>query len=423
MEPKSYAFSYNYLSINNSGTLSLSLPKLISIYPSLQYQYQEETSNSYSKNNTDGKKDNNRMRANRAGINLRWLSWNTKHSIQALAEAGLTDNFDGDKKRTQAKYSFNYAFKGFTLSTSYQDGAFYIFEQVKAQHNNWKFNRITGGVSYQSNIGRRFSINNGIYFSDDTWQGENITINGAITYNPADNWSVFANGYWNRFNFMNTVRRNSNFEIGLTYNFKNAKPSSKRKSKMLALVYYDNNYNNKFDENDKVAEDYLININDKAFITNKKGEVKYNYIPYGKYSISPISSGRWYFKSTPVDVNGAKTIVNIPLKQNGVLEGKITYTVEKSSLKTPLRYSGIRFIISNKDNVTVQTAITDSKGNFKTFLPEGEYTIELDKNTLMENSDCIEFLRKIKIEAGESSTSEVFDVKIQGRIINIKRFT
>ncbi|MDD4398377.1 MAG: hypothetical protein PHS01_02355, partial [Dysgonamonadaceae bacterium] len=174
---------------------------------------------------------------------------------------------------------------------------------------------------------------------------------------------------------------------------------------------------------DEPVSNYLVDVADKVFITNKDGEARYNHVPYGEYTIKPLSAGKWFFKAKDITVNKSKTKINIPLIQNGIIQGKIYYTYDKSSLKTELRYSGIRLFITNKESEIIQTVITDNNGHFSTFVPEGDYHLILDKSTLMENTECLDYNRKITIKSEDKIITEDFEVKVKGRHIYMKRFT
>ncbi|MEA5080749.1 MAG: hypothetical protein VB024_03885 [Dysgonamonadaceae bacterium] len=422
-EPKSFVYEYTYQSENNYGSIGLSLPKVLNISPSLQYLYQYESSNSYSMMGFGTPNGNLSMNANRLSLQFRWQSMNVKHSVYGSVQAGMYKNVYDDQWENQRKYSLNYSFNGFTLSSSYQNGAFYIYEQLKTNINRGQFERTALGGSYNKMIGKKVSFSSSLNFSNDSFQGNMYTANSAVKFNSGEQWSFYVNGYWSQYRYLSATRDNWNMEVGITHYFNKTLPSSKRKSKLIAQVYYDKNLNNQFDKEDEPVSDYLVDVADKVFITNKDGEARYNHVPYGEYTIKPLSAGKWFFKAKDITVNKSKTKINIPLIQNGIIQGKIYYTYDKSSLKTELRYSGIRLFITNKESEIIQTVITDNNGHFSTFVPEGDYHLILDKSTLMENTECLDYNRKITIKSEDKIITEDFEVKVKGRHIYMKRFT
>ena len=187
-------------------------------------------------------------------------------------------------------------------------------------------------------------------------------------------------------------------------------------------IYYDNNANNRFDEGDEPAKDYLVSLNRKVFIADKNGKVHYSNVPFGKIAIKPFKERSWFFDEKKVEIEGYRTKINIPLKQSGTLQGSIRYVTGVFSMTTNQRNEGIRFVIYNHDGSVTRTVISDSNGSIITFLPNGLYTIQLNKNTLPPNTDCEVSEQVFQIEAGKITNLNVFEIKIQEREINIKQF-
>jgi hypothetical protein len=264
-EPKSYTYIYNYKSINNYGNLSLSLPKVLNITPSLQYLYQYESSNSYSLMGLGPTDTDISMKANRMSLQLRWQSRNSEHSVYGNVQTGLYGDVFNNRLLYQGKYSLSYSYNGLTLSTSYQNGAFYIYEQLKAKMESGQFNRTSMGGAYNKMLGKKISFTTSFNLSNDSYQGIMYSVNGSAKYSPVKNLSLFTNGYWSKYDFMGITLDSWNFEVGITYNFNKTRPSSKRKSKLIAQVYYDKNLNNQFDKDEEPVSDYLVDISNKIF--------------------------------------------------------------------------------------------------------------------------------------------------------------
>ena len=208
----------------------------------------------------------------------------------------------------------------------------------------------------------------------------------------------------------------------MSYTFKNVQHIAGKKSRVIAQVYYDNNANNRFDEGDEPAEDYLISLNRKVFIADKNGKIHYSNVPFGEIAIKPFKERNWFFNEKKVEIDGYRTRINIPLKQSGTLQGSIRYVEGEFSMSTNKRYEGIRFAITNHDGSVTRTVISDSNGDIITFLPNGLYSIQLNKNTLPQNTDCENSEQVFQIEAGKITNHNVFEIKIQERQINIKQF-
>jgi hypothetical protein len=420
--PKSYAYAYTYQSENSYGNVTLSLPRLSRLSSSVYYRYQGESSPSYA-SYLDGEavSGNIRMRSHLWGWQWRWQSPNSEHSLYGALDGGFFTNPLKSGRLSQAKTTLNYSYQWLTFSTSYQKGAYYLYEYIMAKQSNKNFSRFTASASINKNIAKKISLSSGFNFSEDVYQGSVPSANLTAAYSPKENVAFFLNAYWYKYRFINTSNI-FNVQVGVTYNFSKIQPLSGKKSNVTAQVYYDHNANSRYDDGDEPAGDYLLNIDEKAFISNKDGKVRYSLVPYGEYSLKPMQTGRWFFDQTKITVNSSKTKIDIPLKQSGTLRGSIRYIAGRHSVEIIPRYEGLRFTITNADKTVTQTVVTDSEGEFLTFLPVGEYTITLDKKTLVEHTDCKEAVRTFKIEAGNATKLDVFDIEIKSRQVNITRF-
>ena len=420
--PKSYAYNYSYRSENSYGNLMLSLPQLRRVSSSLSYRYQGESSPSYtSRLGEENRSGNIRMASHRLGWQWRWQSPNGGHSLAGTMEGGFYTEPLGNNRIGQGKTTLNYSYRGVMMETSYQKGAYYLYEYMMAKQQGKQFDRFTASLSTNRQISKKLSFSSGVNFSHDVYQGSMPSANLTANFLAKDNISFFANAYWYRYQFVNTTNI-FNMQVGVTWNFSKAQPMKGRKSRVTAQVYYDHNANNRYDEGDEPATGYLLNIDNKAFISDKNGKVRYSQVPYGEYSVKPVQSGRWFFGRKDITVGSGRTFVSIPLTQSGTLHGSIAYISNEQSVEIIQRYEGLRFTIINADEVTVQTAVTRADGKFITFLPMGTYTITLDKKTLPDHTDCEDFSRAVKIEAGKTMKLDPFKIEVKERKVNIKRF-
>lgn len=420
--PKSYAYNYTYHSENSYGSLMLSLPQLRRVSTSLSYRYQGENSPSYAswlgEENTSG---NVRMASHRMGWQWRWQSPNVRHSLLGTLEVGLYTDPLGNNRMGQGKTTLNYSYRGVMMETSYQKGAYYLYEYMMAKQQGKQFDRFTASVSTNQQISKKLSFSSGFNFSHDVYQGSVPSANLTANFMAKDNISFFANAYWYRYHFVNPTNI-FNVQVGITWNFSKAQPMKGRKSRVTAQVYYDHNANNRYDEGDEPSIGYLLNIDNKAFISDKNGKVHYSQVPYGEYSVKPMQSGRWFFGRKDITVSSGRTSVSIPLTQSGTLRGRITYIINENSVEIMPRYEGVRFTIMNADGAIIQTTVTGADGKFITFLPMGTYTVTLDKKTLPEHADCEDFSRAVKIEAGKTMKLDPFKIEVKERKVNMKRF-
>ncbi|RNC63983.1 carboxypeptidase regulatory-like domain-containing protein [Proteiniphilum sp. X52] len=420
--PQSYSYTHTYRSENSYGNIMLSLPKLGRVTSSLYYRHQGESSPSYASLLDETTVSGNvRMTSHRMGWQARWQSPNARHSLFGTLEAGFfADPLEGGPSG-QAKTTLNYSFREVMIDASYQKGACYLYEYMMARQQHKGFNRFASSVSINKKISKKLSFSSGVNFSHDVCQGSVPSANLTANFFAKDNRAFFMNAYWYRHRFVNHSDM-FHVQVGVTWNFSKSQPMKGRKSKVVAQVYYDHNANNRYDDGDEPAGDYLLSIDNKAFISDKEGTVRYSRVPYGEYVVSPLQAGRWCFDREKITVNSAGTVINIPLKQSGTLQGRVGYISDENSVEILPRYEGHRFMVMDAGGAVVQTVVTDADGKFTTFLPMGTYTITLDAKTLPEHSQCKDYSRAFTIEAGKTTVLDLFQIEVKERKINIKRF-
>ncbi len=421
-EPKSYAYDYNYLSKNSFGNFSVSLPRLPFFTSSILYNYQHESSPSYSRYIRESDIDQNlTIAAHRLGWQWRWQQPASGHSLFGSLEGGYYRNPIDESRERQGKASLNYSNRWFTTGVSWQQGAYYLYEQVMALQQQKEFTRFSASASVNHHFSKSFHLTSSLNFTHDVYQGNVPSVNIYMRYFTPNNLSLFFRGYWYKYPFIQNTDI-FNLEAGVRYQFRRGQPSSGKKSSLIAKVYYDHNGNSCYDKGDAPAEGYLMDIDRKAFVSGNNGKIRFTSLPFGKYTIRPMQVGEWSFAPHEIDVSQFKTEINIPLRQSGTLRGSITYLTGENSVQIVQRNEGFRFTISDNSGNFRQTVVTDANGRFVTFLPVGEYTITLDKRTLVEYTECREPVRNFRMETGKMNELEPFVMEVKPRKVNVKKF-
>lgn len=421
-EPKSYAYDYNYRSQNSFGNFSVSLPPLFDVTSSLAYNYQRESSPSYSRYIGEVAADRNlTMDAHRLGWQWRWQHPDGNHAFHGSLEGGSYRNPVDKSRERQGKASLGYAYRWLTTGVTWQQGAYYLYEQVMAQQQNRPFTRFTASASVNHRFSKKIQLTSGFNFTRDVHQGDVPSLNIDARYFGRHNFSFSFSGHWYRYPFLQN-RDMLNLEAGVRYQFRKGEPLRGKKSALVAKVYYDHNGNGRYDGGDAPAEGYLLDIDRKAFVSGRDGAVRYSSVPFGNYSVKPMQAGQWSFNQQEIEVSRFKTVVQIPLRQSGTLKGSIRYESGENSVEIVRRNEGFRFTISGNGGKFQQTVVTDGNGRFITFLPVGEYTITLDKRTLAEHTDCTELERNFRMEAGGVNELEPFVIGVKTRKVNVKKF-
>lgn len=421
-EPESYTHNYSYNSEYSNANMFLSLPKLKNLSSSIYYRLQGESSSTYSQNYANENLSlPSSMKSNRLGWQWRWQGARTKHSLYGTIEGGFFKDPLSKNLLNQSKSTLNYSYDWVSMDVTYQKGAYYLYEYLMSVRQDVDFYRFTTSLTVNKEISKKFMLSSGINFTRDNYQGDVPSVNLSMNWLPKENVSFFMNSYWYRYEFVNKVNT-YNVQVGMRYTFRNIQHDSGKKSKVIAQVYYDNNANNRFDEGDEPAEDYLISLNRKVFIADKEGRIRYSNVPFGDVIVKPFNDRSWSFDEKEIKIESYRTKINIPLKQSGTLQGSVKYLAGEFSMNTKHRYEGLRFTIANNDNSIKRTVVSDNNGNLMTFLPNGLYTIQIIKNTLPEHTECVNPEQIFQIEAGKITKLDDFEIVVKERKVNIKRF-
>jgi len=423
--PKYYFFDRPQVSENTRIEIGTKFPRVKDFSFGLFYQFQNENSNSY--NNFFGSWENSQLRdltAHRIVEQISWSNYKTRQSAVFAFETGIVKYPLDDEQNFQMKLNGNYSFKNFNINAIYQSGSYYLseyaFSHLAAANTDYK--KLTVSLFYNDNfIKDKVNLSTGLSYVDDVIYGKSPSAFLNAKY-LGKNFTAFMNSSW--YNYSVGVLSNNilTFEVGLTLNFRNTVLSPDKKGKIQAFAFYDENNNNVFDMGEKPAHDYIININNIALKTTEDGTALYKNVPFGKFSLKQFIQQGWYYDEYDFTVDSYSYPLNIPLHQNGTVQGKIFFDYNsKTALDFEHRASSVAFKII-KQNDTVQTIGSDDEGKFNSFLPTGTYTIAIDESTLPANTYCETKSFDINVKAGEMVVVPDFIIKVKDKKVNKKTF-
>jgi len=423
--PKFYFFDNNLTSDTFRVDTGIGLPKIGNVGVTLGLQYQDEKSNAY--NNffsTSLDQDKKTLTAQRITDYMTWSSPDARHSAVLGLEAGRVAYPDHKNAGFQMKALGNYNYKWFNANLMYQYGSYFIseyaFSRVFDENSTYKKLSLSAFVT-ENFFDRRLAVASGATYTDDIFYGKspsgfvNLKYSGKI-------YSVYLNTSW----FYYSSRSNNNslltVEAGVTLNLKTNTPDPGKKGNVTAFVYYDHNTNGIYDEGDQAAENYLVMLNTVSFRTDSKGYLNYKALPFGKYALRQIIQKGWYYDETEIDLNRHQYVLQIPLHQNGTMKGNISYDFNaKTAMEFDPKLGGIVFNIYRNDQL-LQRMVTDDNGEFVFFLESGKYRIELNENSLPENTYVERTDAEAAVEAGKILTLEPFVIKVKEKRIRVKKF-
>jgi hypothetical protein len=425
ISPKSHTNPINLNNQNLTTEVGVSLPNTEKFALSLSYQYHNENSNSYNSFITNDLHKQFTIESHRLSESINWISNNKKHSLFFVLDNGIVKYPLEDDIKLLFRSNITYSYNWLQLSGMYQYGGFYLpeyFQTVANQKDTYRRLNVNAGLN-KNFLNNTMNVFTGVNYSKDYLWGETPSGFFRLTQNLSDKFSVYFNGMWFRYltdYFPST--QTYNLEIGLTANLQGAQPSDKKKGKVNVFVYYDNNGNHVYDLGDIPAVGYYINLNNTSFITDLEGKFTYKRVPYGVYKIRSSSNKGWFNNNLDVEVSQLNTTIEVPLQQMGSISGKIQYLLNE---KTPVDFlpkrEGITLKISQGKNF-VRRVTTNSEGDFSTFLPKGNYQIELEESSLQKDVSSTKTIQYFTVSSGTIYKIPTFELEVKQRRVNVKKF-
>ncbi|WP_131701430.1 hypothetical protein [Chryseobacterium sp. FH2] len=423
--PKFYSYNTDLKSNTTRTDIGISFPKKSNFGLGLGYQYQEETSNTYNNFfNTSGNQESKQLKAQRLTQNVTWTSGNKKHSSLLGLEEGLVEYPDRNNAQYQMKITGNYSYKWFNMNGIYQYGSYYLSEYALSRTFNKDiiYKKFSFSAFFNKNLfSEKFNVTSGLSYTEDALYGKSPSGFVNLKYSK-EKYGLFLNSSW--FNYSSNSFKNNLFtvEAGVTLNLQPNRLNPNKKGEVTAFVYYDNNNNSIYDEGDRIAENYIIMINNISFKTNSEGNIVYKAIPYGKYMLKQVIQQGWYYNEAEFEINKHNYFLQIPLHQNGTMLGKILYNFDsKKALDFEPKTGGIVFGIYDKDKF-LQRVVTDDNGEFVSFLESGNYNIRLVESSLPTNTYCEQTSRDFTVQTGKIINIEPFVINVLEKKIRVKKF-
>ncbi|WP_262988995.1 hypothetical protein [Chryseobacterium gilvum] len=423
--PKFYFFERAQQSQNTRIEVGNRFPKIKDFNISILYQYQNESSNSY--NNFFGNQlntDVQHMTAHRIVEQISWIHPASRQSAVLSLETGTVQYPTAEENRLQMKVNANYSFRKFNFNTIYQSGSYYLSEYAFSTLTdaNAVYKKFSVSLFYNDNVMKdKINLSTGVSYINDQVYGKSPSAFFNAKYS-GKKFDAFINSSW--YHYSSGLIRNNlmTFEVGMTLNLRKTILNKEKKSVIKAFAFYDDNTNNIFDEGEKPASDYILTIENVALKTDSEGEASYKSVPFGKYTLKPFIQQGWYYDEMHFEVDRYAYALDIPLHQNGSLQGKVLFNYNtKTALDFEHRGSAIGFSIF-KENQLLQKIYTNDEGEFTAFLPTGKYTILLDEPSLPANTFCDMRSYEVQITAGKISKIPDFVIKVKEKKINTIKF-
>lgn len=205
----------------------------------------------------------------------------------------------------------------------------------------------------------------------------------------------------NRIQFEDISNTDLNFGFGVRKTLGVPVPGKKYGTARI-VVFKDANGNGKQDKDEDGIPNVLIHVKalrlfgrtedstqvlfGEDLVTNEKGEVYYENIPAGVYSIRPTSltgQSEWMDGAAQELTIDSKQTVLIPLNRGVKLTGVLYVAREKYSDETPIDVGRIR-VTAVDSSGKAYSVLTDRKGEFAMYLPTGVFMVTINESALGE---------------------------------------
>ena len=212
--------------------------------------------------------------------------------------------------------------------------------------------------------------------------------------------------------------------FGIRKEFKIKRPGGKAFD-LKVVVFKDADGNGVKDLGEELVENVLLKINDKAVITDRQGQAEFKNLIFGNYLVESdvLGDTEGWFKTddNSIIMDKSKTLY-IPLSRGVQVTG--TILLQKASYSRFLNdvdLSGIRISAVGADD-KVYSGITDRQGQFRIFVPFGQYQVKASSASIDEQFQFAQDTYELSIDNAEANFQITYYLIEKRRKLNIKRF-
>lgn len=264
------------------------------------------------------------------------------------------------------------------------------------------------------------------YFTNDGWR-----FSANMNYSFATrkfNQSLPQFGSTQTFENLGERTSGQNFQVGVSVRkeFGIPIPFTKKKNYTKEFIaFYDLDGNSMRDAKEPLMENVVIRMGQNEVITNSAGQATLRNLPSGSYGYVVFSLEKldgWFPNiQDSLDVF-EKGTEYVPFVKGVKIYGEVMVDRQKLSkkLNKPLDLSNIK-ISAVSDKLDHHT-LTDSKGAFEFYLPNGIYTLSMDESILGSNYSLVRNNFNVKMESGVEGVYVSFNIIERRREVKTKRF-
>ena len=308
-------------------------------------------------------------------------------------------------KQFRASLQHQYMFKNTRFIV--QSSGSYAYNNQMKSHSIGAFPELF----YFSTTGWRFSVRTQYSWVSSDVRGVTSSLNENLGLQLPDNGPTTSTA----FRVGVTVRK----EFGIPIPFSKAKNHDTD-----VLAFYDLNGNGTLDNDEPLIENVVVRIGKEEVITNIKGKASYKNLPQGKYGVEiiPLDSPEGWFPDVTDSVDiFTSGMFYVPFVRGIKVEGQVMIDLDKLTTGVNEAFDLSHIKITATNGKSYHT-LTDVKGNFEFYLPNGGYTITLDENVLTDKYRLMQNDIKVKLSNDLENMFITFMVVEKRRKVNVKKF-
>ena len=361
--------------------------------------------------------DKLRMNSKDISTSINYSTITSRHRFSLNVIGGFFETNFTTGNKLHYRTMFNYSFKSFRLNALYQHNQFSIGEVLSVSQNPTRgaYNAYNIVPYYQTTFfDEKLQIQAGFTYSGGANRDPFTQFNGRADLHLPANFSVFFSTFYS--DFSSNYYESGTLQFGVIKRF--SKISAKEKRYNLRVYVYRIVETETGKQREPAAGELLF-VGNEAFRTDDKGMIEYKKLPQGYYGIRVLNKKDWFAKDRKIDFIDDMDVV-IEMNKTVPVIGKVTYEFTEFSYEIPKELYGLPIILTDSEGNTFTTR-TDARGNFRTYVPQGNYVIQLDKPGYLDVVDVPNNNQLIEAKTGKDVKVN-FTLKIRERRIERKKF-
>jgi hypothetical protein len=226
------------------------------------------------------------------------------------------------------------------------------------------------------------------YFTDSGWR---FSINTSYSYSTRNFTNIFANNFTSNNNSpLNTSPSiSSDFTLGfsLKKDFGIPIPFLEKTAATINIrSFYDlNGDGNQNSKDEGSISNVVVRIGNYEIITNENGKAIMKNVPQKKYALQVIPLDKiegWFPNVSDSIIINSDGLATIPFVRGVKISGDIVLDRQKIAIIDDKPVDLSRIKISAFGSKNVYNTLTDKKGHFEFYLPNGKYIVTMDEKVL-----------------------------------------